>query len=549
MGVRMMKVFSFWCLACTAACTLPAERRPVPPPIVAPAPDRAQEEVQEKDHLARLERAAATWDERLNVIIAALEAEIQENAAASGSGPGLAAQEAIARKNALLASYLEGMKRLRVYQQRLREKDKALSREIVYWDLIDRYLSNLRQGEALRRERFPETPLGADRSAPIKNVFQQGDYAAVIDLYRRTSARGETGEGADGVYNALSLARTDQTQEATVAAGVLLQEAGELTPSTAPLWYELGEWLINVGQTAQAQQVFQRLLGYYENEQQWYAKVKAKAALFGSGSQDLVARNRLDQALEIFVRTRDFAHAYALALEARTSCPDFACQQQAQSVVNQLIAQGAALLDRELGAIDAAVALSDIPQARRLVASLKASFPGEDYPPAIREKLVLVREKEWFLQRQGGQPQAPGLEGALAEANALMEAQKYEEAIARLEQLQGSAYHAEAQQKKQEAIDGLARTRRLKAGQLFLQAQRSEDQALKKKYLIESYTMLKGIMDTYPNNSLADKIQRNLEDVRSEILRVDPAYFSTQTVPGTGPSGGEQGAATLPEAP
>lgn len=548
MGARMTKVLVVGYLVCTVACTMPAQRRPAPAaPPVAPAPDRAQEEVQEKDHLARLERTATTWDERLNIIIDALEAEIQESAAVAAGPLGRETHETAVRTKALLSSYLEGMKRLKVYQQRLKEKDKALSREIVYWDLIDRYLSTLRQAEDLRHARSLETSRGVDCSGPIKRAFQQGNYVEAIELYRRSGAAGGTGAGDDTLYYAVSLARTDQALDAAVAASALLREAGEITASTAPLWYELGEWLVNTGQTAQAQQLFQRLLGYYENEQQWYAKVKAKAALFGSGSQDLAARNRLDQALEVFDRTRDFAQAYALALEARTGCPDFSCQQQAQSALNRLIAQGTALLDRELGAIDAAIATADIPQAWRIVASLKESFPGEDYPPAIREKLVLVREREGLLQRRGGrQSEAPGVDSALNEANALIEAQKYEEAIARLEQLQGGVSSAEAQLKKQEAIDGLARSRRLKAGQLFLQAQRTGDQELKKKYLVESYRMLKGIMDAYPSNSLADKIQRNLEDVRREILRVDPAYFSTQTAPETGSSGGERGALTPP---
>jgi hypothetical protein len=549
MGVRMTAAF-LWCVVFMTACVSPAVRRPAPPPpLPVPATERAPEDAQERDHLARLNRAAATWDDRLNVVIAALETELQESGAALGSGLGPTEQEAVARKQALLSSYLEGMKRLKVYQERLRQKDTALSREIVYWDVIDRYLSNLRQGEELRRAQPLKTPVRGDRSDTIKNEFTQGNYAAVIELYRGSSARQESSGGAGAVCYVLSLARTGEAAEANGAAGALLQWPPEISSDTAPLWYELGEWLINVGQTAWAQQVFQRLLGYYESEQQWYAKVKEKSALFGADAQSLTARNKADQALEAFQRNQHFAQAYALALEARTSCPDFACQQQAQAALNQLIGEGTAFLDRSLTEIDAALAASELQNALRIVSTLKEAFPGEDYPPAIREKLALVKDKERFLQRQGNQVQAQGQERTLLDATALMEAQKYEEAIARLDQLQGSTYQFEAQQKKQEAIDGFARTRRLRAGQLFLQAQRCEDPGLKKKYLIESYALLKGVLDAYPSNGYAEKINRNLEDVRAEILRIDPAYFSSETAPGAGSSAGEESPSPLPGAP
>ncbi|MBW1679722.1 MAG: hypothetical protein JRJ08_06230, partial [Deltaproteobacteria bacterium] len=116
----------------------------------------------------------------------------------------------------------------------------------------------------------------------------------------------------------------------------------------------------------------------------------------------------------------------------------------------------------------------------------------------------------------------------LEKANNLLEREHYEEAIVLFDRFQGTPYQAEAETKKQLAIDRLARERRIKAGRFFSHATHSEDPELKKTYLIESYNLLEGIIDNYPNNSYAEKIKKNLEVVRSEIEKVYPEFFMEQ---------------------
>ena len=113
----------------------------------------------------------------------------------------------------------------------------------------------------------------------------------------------------------------------------------------------------------------------------------------------------------------------------------------------------------------------------------------------------------------------------LERANELLESGQYEEAIVLFDQFKGTPYELEVETKKQLAKDRLAREQRVRAGQLFLKAKHSEDPELRKTYLTESYNLLKGTLDNYPENSYAEKIRKNLEDVRSEIEKMYPDFF------------------------
>jgi len=214
--------------------------------------------------------------------------------------------------------------------------------------------------------------------------------------------------------------------------------------------------------------------------------------------------------------------------EAEKSCSDPDCQEKVQASLNQLINQAAADIEEKLRQVDEKIAESKFLEPQEMLYSLKKSFYGGIYPPPIREKVALIHEKEKFLLKKEGEWKDEILLQKLEKANSLLESENYEEAIALFDQLKGTPYQSEAETKKQLAIDRLSRKMRIKAGQFFLQARGSGDPELKKIYLIESYNILKEINDNYPNNSYAEKIRKNLNDVRSEIEKVYPEFFKQE---------------------
>jgi tetratricopeptide (TPR) repeat protein len=361
----------------------------------------------------------------------------------------------------------------------------------------------------------------------VKKNYHNGNFHTEVELYQHLLKRKNEKEIdlSSQAYYALSLVQLDLVEDAIRTIEEILQDEISITCEVAPLFYELGELLIDQGEYELAQKTFRKLVSYYQIEEKWYEKVKEKSEFFQTSRDNLIARNKLDQAFDLYDKSGDFFEALQLCREAEKNCSDPDCQEKVQASLNQLINRAAADIEEKLRKIDEKIAESKFLEAQEMLSTLKKSFSGEIYPLPIREKIALIHEKEEFLLKKEVEWKDKILLQKLEKANSLLESENYEEAIALFDQLKESPYQVEAETKKQLAIDRLARKMRIKAGQFFLQARGSGDPELKKIYLIESYNILKEIIDNYPNNSYAKKIRKNLTDVRSEIEKVYPEFF------------------------
>ncbi|HJX32413.1 MAG TPA: hypothetical protein VJ624_11300 [Thermodesulfobacteriota bacterium] len=498
---------------------------------VSSEPKVHQESFQEKAQKLRLQKDQVIWKDTLNELIFALQKEIEKNSVSLPEGRLSEDNAYLAKKNEMLAVYLEDLKRIKILQQKLKVGDTALSREIFYLDLVDHYLATLKSSESLRGKEYPNRLNSQKLEDEIANSYQKNNYYKVVDLYEQLVKikSGEKINFNSKAYYALSLARLNQGEDTRNLIEELLSKDFSLTSENAPLCFALGEWLINNGQTQFAQEIFQKLNVFYMNEEIWYRKVKGKAALLQTGPQDITVKNKLDQARALFQEQGDFLGAYQLGIVAQRECLDLACQSGVQNFLNQLTEQGRNQIDARLREIDNDIKMSKYLEAQALMSSLKKSFPPGEYPFSMQEKIALIPKTEALLKgnKQVELSDETGKQ-KLERANRLLESENFEEAIALYEELEGTAYKPDAEEKKFLAIDGLARTRRLKAGQLFLQARNSTSVEQKKSYLLESYKLLKSVLDKYPNNTYADRIIKNLTDVRVEIEKVYPEFFSEE---------------------
>jgi hypothetical protein len=106
-------------------------------------------------------------------------------------------------------------------------------------------------------------------------------------------------------------------------------------------------------------------------------------------------------------------------------------------------------------------------------------------------------------------------------ARQLIEEERFEEAIARLESMETSqAAGDEVQGLKEQAIEKLIQRERNRAARLFLAARDTQDRYQKEAYLKSSRDILKRILVEYPSSSLNEKIKSNLEIVEEELDRV-----------------------------
>jgi hypothetical protein len=112
-------------------------------------------------------------------------------------------------------------------------------------------------------------------------------------------------------------------------------------------------------------------------------------------------------------------------------------------------------------------------------------------------------------------------EQTLSHAKQLVEADKFEEAIAAIDALgvKGSVGEA-AGALLDEAVSGIVIRERNRAAKAFFSAKQTDDPARREAYLRTSHEILKQLLYKYHSSSLISKIKSNLETVESEMAKV-----------------------------
>jgi hypothetical protein len=129
-------------------------------------------------------------------------------------------------------------------------------------------------------------------------------------------------------------------------------------------------------------------------------------------------------------------------------------------------------------------------------------------------------------QRQTEQGQTPinafSETEALESAAALIEKEKYEEAISTLEKIEGqqTVPGTKVEQMKNLAIEKIINRDRNKAAQLYLQARQTEDRNRKKELLQSSLDILEALVEKYPSSSLIERINEHILIVKKALQGV-----------------------------
>ncbi len=314
---------------------------------------------------------------------------------------------------------------------------------------------------------------------PVRSAFQRGDCVWLLQEYEALSrAHSEVNTPSDvQIMRGICLGRSGKRQE---ALRILEPLAGQgLLLDAQQVKYLTANWLFEEGQLEKAAERYKSLLEAGQERDRWAE----------------LARLRLEQ-----IRLRKGEPP--ARMEAQT--PSEASTQALQE-----------------------------PPAPSL------SFPQrEPIPPAAAQPPPL-RESPPEQQLSLPQPQAPvgvpqqptpstagGQEMQLArlqEAQRLMDAEQYEQAIETLQQVQGSSHEEQARKGIQEAQDRYAEKRRKEAAELVLKA-REEGGSKRKANLLKALEILEETNRKYPNNRYAAKIQQNIQDLLGQIRAIDPSF-------------------------
>lgn len=112
-------------------------------------------------------------------------------------------------------------------------------------------------------------------------------------------------------------------------------------------------------------------------------------------------------------------------------------------------------------------------------------------------------------------------EQGLSRAKQLVEAEKFEEAIAAIDTLGTEGSVSEASRAlMDEAVAGIVNQERNRAAKAFYAAKQTDDPAKKEAYLRTSHDILKKLLDKYHSSILISKIKSNFETVKSEMAKL-----------------------------
>jgi hypothetical protein len=110
---------------------------------------------------------------------------------------------------------------------------------------------------------------------------------------------------------------------------------------------------------------------------------------------------------------------------------------------------------------------------------------------------------------------------ALKLAQKLLEEEKFEEAISRLDKVavsEGEGY--KIRMLKKQAIEKLINRERNRAAKLFLSAKKAQDPLEKEKQLYSTYEILKKLIEQYPSSRLNLKIKSHMKAVEDELNKL-----------------------------
>lgn len=110
---------------------------------------------------------------------------------------------------------------------------------------------------------------------------------------------------------------------------------------------------------------------------------------------------------------------------------------------------------------------------------------------------------------------------ALELAQKLLEEEKFEEAISRLDEVamsEGEGY--KIRMLKKQAIEKLINRERNRAANFFLAAKKAQDPLEKEKHLYSSYEILKELIEQYPSSRLNLKIKSHMKAVEDELNKL-----------------------------
>ena len=323
----------------------------------------------------------------------------------------------------------------------------------------------------------------SSKKRKILDSYLAGDYQGVIsqcvDLESTFGTDSLTPE--IGLLFAVSLAEQGMKHEAVSIGERIIKEL-EGKPDLVYLRANIIEWQLEMGNKDKALQTYQKLID----------NMGEMESIFESAKQNL-----------IHGETENASHKKPLADKNLISKTDEASPDQMTILlkeVDELVKQGS-YTNAKLLLIKKRLRIGAGPDAEIIEQALKSvELAEEKYQqgPSLQEKTNQIARK-------------------------LMEEEKFEEAVEKLEELKNEQIleSEETRALKNRAIEELISSERDRAAKIFLMVRKTNDPQEKKELLISSRNILQSLVEKYPTSTLIYKLKSNLKTVEAELGNLD----------------------------
>ncbi len=362
---------------------------------------------------------------------------------------------------------------------------KAEYRRIIHdllecYRLIDEYYFS--KGKDTDRVYSDAITLFVNKRNNILDAYLTGDFKGVInhclDLREVFGPKALTPDIA--LMFALSLGREEMLEEA-INTGVGIARDLEAGPDLIQLQCHMAEWQLKLGHREKAIAIYEKLTDNFDEKKESIRTLNSKLNKTAESTKTI----ELTLKEEIGRKSTDL---------------------NGHNNIDQLLQEVDALLQKHA-----------YNEAKFLL--IKRRIRTEEGPKIeiidkALNKVELAKERD-KIEQESRELQR---KAALETAKNLIEEEKFEQAVAKIEEFNQTYENStESEALKESAIEKIINSERNRAAELFLAAKKTEDTAKKEKYLKLSYEILKALIDKYPSSPLNNKLKSHLTKVKEEI--------------------------------
>jgi hypothetical protein len=363
----------------------------------------------------------------------------------------------------------------------------------------------------------------------INERFQAGAYEDVIQIWSQLTAdQQDQADVKSALQYADALMYTDQpARSAEVYQRVIDRIAGSDSRSSDLLTIRkrLADLQTAAGNLYEAERQYELIMQEYAQAgavENWARQHVSLLGQSAKGSAELGDYTRLLRAYLSFAPAED---GYSIVWEAEKFLQRYPYSPVAD-IVDLIKTDSAERADQWFSSLiaqaDELVSQKQLRQAIELLESVPDDKLGPENLNLLKGKQDDLMLAEAVERETAKIEKMQELQRIWNEGIVHAEAGEVDQAIGVLSQLTGTEYEDRAQEKIRELAGTASMAERRKAADLFVRATKTDDLEARKQLLIESRSVLKGILAKYPDVEVAEKVKGNIRQVEKKISEIDP---------------------------